>query len=114
MLKDAFYLQLMKKAQEAILLEHIVPLRVMFPQAASGTTDPFTTVNLVDWKEQVSAEIARWRYDHNYIPVLPLPIGNQSIGGDGKALLMSNEMRMQQEPPSSWVWVFPESSSKAV
>lgn len=96
-LKDTFYLQLMKKAQEAILLEHIVPLRVLFPQAASGTTDPFTTVNLVQWKEQVSAEIARWRFDSNYIPILPLPIGNQSIGGDGKALLMFNEMNMQQE-----------------
>ena len=40
-LKDAFYLQIMKKAQEAILLEHIVPLRILFPQAGSGTTDPF-------------------------------------------------------------------------
>ena len=37
-LKDTFYLQVMKKAQEAILLEHIVPLRVLFPQAGSGRT----------------------------------------------------------------------------
>ncbi len=96
-LKDAFYLQVMKKAQEAILLEHIVPLRIIFPQAASGTTDPFTTVNLVDWKEQVAAEIARWRYDNNYIPILPLPMGNQSIGGDGKALLLFQEMQMHSE-----------------
>ena len=96
-LKDAFYLQLMKKAQEAILLEHIVPLRVMFPQAASGTADPFTTINLRDWKEQVSAEIARWRYDNNYIPIMPLPMGNQSIGGDGKALLLFQEMQMAAE-----------------
>jgi hypothetical protein len=96
-LKDAFYLQLMKKAQEAILLEHIVPLRVLFPQAASGTTDPFSTINLTQWKEQVAAEIARWRYDHNYIPIMPLPLGNQSIGGDGKALLLFQEMQMHSE-----------------
>jgi len=96
-LKDAFYLQLMKKAQEAILLEHIVPLRIMFPQAASGTTDPFTTLNLRDWKEQVAAEIARWRYDNNYIPIMPLPLGNQSIGGDGKTLLLFQEMQMHSE-----------------
>lgn len=91
-LKDVFYLQIMKKAQEAILLEHIVPLRILFPQAASGTSDPFTTINLVDWREHVAAEIARWRYDSNYIPILPLPIGNQTIGGDGKALLMTQEI----------------------
>ena len=96
-LKDAFYLQIMKKAQEAILLEHIVPLRVIFPQAGSGSSDPFTSVNLLDWRDQVAMEIARWRQDQNYLPILPLPIGNQTIGGDGKALLMSQEMQMQGE-----------------
>jgi hypothetical protein len=96
-LKDVFYLQLMKKAQEAILLEHIVPLRVIFPQAGSGTSDPYTTVNLVDWREHVAAEIARWRYDNNYIPIFPLPIGNQTIGGDGKALLLSGEIQQWSE-----------------
>ena len=96
-LKDVFYLQIMKKAQEAILLEHIVPLRILFPQAASGTSDPFTTINLVDWREHVAAEIARWRYDSNYIPILPLPIGNQTIGGDGKALLMTAEIAQWSE-----------------
>lgn len=62
-LKDTFYLQIMKKAQEAVLLEHIVPLRIVFPQAASGSSDPFTSINLIDWRDQVAAEIARWRYD---------------------------------------------------
>jgi len=62
-LKDAFYLQIMKKAQEAILLEHVVPLRILFPQAASGTSDPFVSVNLLDWRDQVASEIARWRHD---------------------------------------------------
>lgn len=92
-LKDTFYLQIMKKAQEAILLEHIVPLRILFPQAGSGTSDPYTTINLVDWRDHVAAEIARWRMDPNYIPILPLPVGNQTIGGDGRALLMVQEMQ---------------------
>lgn len=91
-LKDTFYLQIMKKAQEAILLEHVVPLRILFPQAGSGSSDPFTTINLMDWRDHVGAEIARWRMDPNYIPILPLPVGNQSIGGDGRALLMVQEM----------------------
>lgn len=60
-LKDVFYLQLMKKAQEAILLERIIPLTVIFPQPGSGTSDPFQTVNLQQWKDQVSREIQRWR-----------------------------------------------------
>ena len=40
-LKDCYYLQILRKAQEAICLEHIVPLRVLFPQAGSATSDPF-------------------------------------------------------------------------
>jgi hypothetical protein len=96
-LKDTFYLQIMKKAQEAILLEHIVPLRILFPQAGSGASDPYTTINLVDWRDHVAAEIARWRYDNNYIPILPLPIGNETIGGEGKALLMTGEIQQWSE-----------------
>lgn len=96
-LKDVFYLQIMKKAQEAILLEHIVPLRILFPQAGSGTSDPYTTINLVDWREHVGAEIARWRYDNNYIPILPLPVGNQTIGGDGRALMLTQEITAWSE-----------------
>jgi hypothetical protein len=96
-LKDTFYLQVMKKAQEAILLEHIVPLRILYPQPSSGTSDPYTTINLVDWRDHVAAEIARWRYDNNYIPILPLPIGNQTIGGDGRALLLTGEIQQWSE-----------------
>lgn len=96
-LKDTFYLQVMKKAQEAILLEHIVPLRILFPQAGSGSADPYTTINLVDWRDQIAQEIARWRYDNNYIPILPLPVGNQSIGGEGKALMLTQEIQAWSE-----------------
>lgn len=96
-LKDTFYLQVLRKAQEAIALEHIVPLRVLFPQAGSGTSDPYTTTNLQDWQDQVNQEIRRWRSDNNYIPVLPLPIGHQTIGGDGRALLLTQEIRVWSE-----------------
>jgi hypothetical protein len=96
-LKDTFYLQILRKAQEAIALEHIVPLRILFPQAGSATSDPYTSVNLADWKAQVSGEIRRWRTDNNYIPILPLPVGHQTIGGDGRALLLSQEIRVWSE-----------------
>jgi len=96
-LKDVFYLQVMKKAQEAILLEHIVPLRILFPQAGSGTSDPYTTINLVEWREHVAGEIAKWRWDQNYIPIMPLPLGNQTVGGDGRALLLTGEIQQWSE-----------------
>lgn len=63
----------------------------------AGVATHNTTINLVDWRDHVATEIARWRMDPNYIPILPLPIGNQTIGGDGRALLMVNEMQQMSE-----------------
>lgn len=83
--------------KNSIALEHIVPLRVLFPQAGSANSDPYSSVNLADWKDKITKEIARWRQDQNYIPVFPLPIGHQTIGGDGRALLLSQEIRVWSE-----------------
>lgn len=91
-LKDTFYLQILRKAQEAIAQEHIVPLRILFPSGNGATADPYTTINLDNWKGRIEAEISKWKYDQNYIPVMPLPVGNQTIGGDGKALGLYQEM----------------------
>lgn len=93
-LKDAFYLQVLRKAQEQIAQEHIVPLRILFPQAGSGTSDPYTSIPLDSWRNRIETEIAKWKYDSNYIPILPLPVGNQTIGGDGKALGLYQEIQV--------------------
>ncbi len=96
-LKDVFYLQILRKAQEAIAVEHIVPLRVLFPQVASGSSDPYPTTNLSAWKKQIEIEIQRWRLDNNYIPILPIPIGQQTLGAQGRALMLSQEYRVWAE-----------------
>jgi hypothetical protein len=96
-LKDAFYLQILKKSQEAIALEHIVPLRILFPQAADHMANPYNMVNLGNWKDGIQEEINRWRFDNNYMPIMNLPVGNQTIGGDGRALLLGQEIRVWNE-----------------
>lgn len=96
-LKDTYYLQILRKAQEMIAQEHIVPLRLLFPQAGSASSDPYSTTDLGMWRKRIEAEISKWRVDSNYIPILPLPIGNETIGGDGKALMLHQEMRAWSE-----------------
>jgi len=96
-LKDTFYLQILRKAQEAIAIEHIVPLRILFPQSASGTSDVYTTINMTQWRDKIEQEIIRWRLDNNYIPILPLPVGQESLGGDGRALMLAQEYRQWSE-----------------
>jgi len=92
-LKDLYYLQVLKRAQEAIAMEHVIPLRTIFPQAASPSGDPIGTLNLTDWRREVRAELANWKKDPNYLPVLGFPLGTENIGGDGRALLLAQEIQ---------------------
>lgn len=96
-LKDAFYLQVLRKAQEAIGIEHIVPLRILYPQTPSASADVYSTMNLSKWRNTVEKEITRWRLDNNYIPIMPMPIGQETMGGDGRALSLSQEYRVWSE-----------------
>lgn len=92
-MKDTFYLQVLKKANEQIAMERVYPLNVLFPQGTDGL-QPFQSIDLRKWRDQVQQEIARWRIDRAYIPLLPIPIGNQVIGGDGRALMLSQEIKI--------------------
>ena len=96
-LKDTYYLQILRKAQESIAQQYIVPLRVLFPQAGSASSDPYSTTDLGQWRKRIESEIEKWKLDQNYIPILPLPIGNETIGGEGKALMLHQEMRAWSE-----------------
>ena len=92
-LKDAFYMQIMKKAQETALLTYLLPQIFLYPQPASGTADPFVTVDLRDWRSHIQRELSRQRLDPAYYGILPFPIGQESIGGNGKNLLLMQEIR---------------------
>ncbi len=89
-IKDAYWLQILRKANEAISLDHIVPWRIIFPQP-NADVSPFVNINLGSWKDKVEREIKRWRQDPNHISVFPIPIGHESIGNDGKLLQVWQE-----------------------
>lgn len=82
-LKDAYLNQIYKKADEAIALEHSVPLRVLYPEAR--TQDPMQKLALGNFKSFMSRNIRYWRRDKNAIITSPMPIGVTNIGGDAQA-----------------------------
>ena len=79
-------------------MENIVPMRMIFPgQNTGGNEGPYGSYNLTNWKRRIDEEINMWKRDHNYIPVLPVNIGFQQIGGQGRSLLLYQEMRLLAE-----------------
>jgi len=89
-LKHLMLVATYRKANEAIALDHILPLRIIFPQPVSANTDPATTINLAKWRKMMEAVIQDWRRDPNLILVSPVPVGETHIGGSGKVLDVSD------------------------
>jgi len=88
-----FYLYVLRRAQEAIALQRIMPLEFIFPQS-NGSEDPYQHVNLSSWQGTVQEEIRNWRTDPNYISVVAVPLGFERLGGDGRALLLGPEIEV--------------------
>lgn len=90
-LKDLYYFYTLRRAQEAIMNEHIIPFDIIFPQA-NGKMDPYVHTDLSSWRDEMKRQLAMRRRDPNYKAVLPFPVGFQRIGGDGKSMLLTPEM----------------------
>ena len=95
-LQKLFYVYTLIRAQEAIATQKIVPMDIVHP-AQYGEASIVDHVNLVQWQERVKDEIEQWRRDPNYISVMPMPIGLQRMGGDGRMLLLTPEIQQNTQ-----------------
>jgi len=90
-LKDMYYLYTLRRAQEAIAMEHIVPFDIIYPMP-NAQVDPYVHTDLASWRVQLEAIIKKHKRDPNFKAIIPVPVGFGRLGGDGKALLLSPEM----------------------
>jgi len=95
-LKEIYYLQMLKKGNEAIAHEHVIPKKSIFP-ANTTQMDPFTQMNLGKWSGKMEEQIKKWKRDPNHIGIFPIPIGYQELGGNARALLLTPEMKFLEE-----------------
>ena len=95
-LKDMFYLYTLRRAQEAIAMEHIVPFDIIYPMP-NAQVDPYVHTDLASWRVQLEAVIKKHRKDPNFKAIIPVPVGFGRLGGDGRALLLSPEMNYLTE-----------------
>lgn len=91
-LKQFFYTAVLRKANEAISLEHIVPFRVMHPTQPTQNSDPTITISLANWINETKMNLKAWRKDPLHLMFSPIPVGVTNVGGQGRALMVTGEI----------------------
>jgi hypothetical protein len=92
-----FHQAMMRRANEAIAAEHMTPLRVFFPQPQSSNGDPVVSMSLAGFVDNMKDNLRKFKHDPNHQVVAPIPVGVNSIGGDGKNLLVAQELQLAEE-----------------
>lgn len=85
--KLAYYIQIMRRYDEAIALDFIVPFRVLFPNFNGPQgQDSLTMVSMQKFISAVQRMVQKKRMNITTYDVAPGPLGYQMIGGEAKQL----------------------------
>lgn len=85
--KQAYYIQILKRYNEALALDYIVPFRVITPRAGNSPHgDPLIHTNLGQFGGKVMHMIQQHRRDPATWHWLPFPLEYQALGGEGNQL----------------------------
>lgn len=87
--RQAWYVQILHRYNEAIALDYVVPFRVITPAPRGGdgqSSDPVHTINLSNFASRVQSMLRARRTDPARWNVLPFPVQYQALGGDATQL----------------------------
>ena len=87
-LKLAYYVQLMRRYDEAIAMDYIIPFRVISPSPISNADgqDVLTMAAMQGFVAAMQAMVERKRKNITDVQIAPYPINYQMLGGEGKQL----------------------------
>lgn len=96
-IKLFFYAAVLRKANEAIALDYIVPLRIISPRQTSANADPMTTISLSRWTDEMKSSVRKWRRDPLHIMWSPVPAEVTHLGGQARALMTLGEVQAAED-----------------
>lgn len=92
-----FYQATLRKANESVAQDYMAPLRVIYPTAQTGNSDPVISLSMGNFVSQMQNALVRHKQDSNHVLIAPVPVGYQAISGEGKSLLVSQEIQQAEE-----------------
>lgn len=88
--RQAWYVQVLHRYNEAIALDYVIPFRVITPQPRPGqggeVNDPVLSINMGSFVGRVQQMLKQRRRDPARWNILPFPIEYQALGGDATQL----------------------------
>lgn len=86
--KLAYYIQILRRYDEAIALDFIVPFRILYPTAQRGPqmNDPLSTMSMANFVGHMQNMVDRKRKNIADIQVAPFQIGYEMLGGEAQGL----------------------------
>lgn len=92
--REIYHLQVLRRADEAIGEDFVLPFRLLSPAAMNGN---FPDPNNVIWKSEMTEMIKRRRSDPYAIHATPFPVTAQSIFGEGRQFVPAESMQWHSE-----------------
>jgi len=85
--ETALLVALLDKYTETILVEYLMPFRVISPAQSGGAEDPMLNLNMNDFVGNVMSMIKRHRANPTDYNFLPVPLEYQVLGGEAASLV---------------------------
>lgn len=79
-------LQVLRKIDEVVGLDYMLPFRLFSPEASTSSNDPMNYMLMSRWGSEIKEIIKRRRTDPFAMHALPFPVTYQEFGAQGKAL----------------------------
>ena len=86
--RDAYLAQILKRNNESIALDHMLPIRLVTPASIGAGGDFMKSVNIGSFGQQVMRSIERARKDPTGWQWMPTPVNYQLLGGEGKQFVV--------------------------
>lgn len=95
-IKQFFYTEILRRANEAIALDHLVPFRVLHPVQGTQNANPVDKLDLARWVRNTKQGLKQHRNDPLHMSFAPIPVGVTQVGGQGRSMLTLGEVEMSE------------------
>jgi len=84
--KDFFRIQMLRRYDETLMMDYIVPMRIISPRGGAAGNSIMEMANMDTFKQNVQGAIMNHRIDGADWNIFPFPIEYQPVGGEGRNL----------------------------